>query len=108
MNKAKSFTEFYNILKTRNIPGYNIGYADKNDTIFIFPMALSQREMKGMTGKSSSRKYQKTLWNEYYEITELPRDNPKSGFVYNANHSPFKSTSEKENPDPKIFSNNGL
>ncbi len=60
MNKAESFTEFYNILKTRNIPGYNIGYADKNDTIFyIFPMALSQREMKGMTGKKFFQVIQK-------------------------------------------------
>ena len=59
-----------------------------------------------MTGKKFFQEIpKKTLWNEYYEITELPQViNPKSGFVYNANHSPFKSTSEKENPDPKNFS----
>lgn len=34
MNKAQSFTEFYKALKMNALPGYNIGYADKNDTIF--------------------------------------------------------------------------
>ena len=34
MNKARSFSEFYEALEMKAIPGYNIGYADKNDTIF--------------------------------------------------------------------------
>jgi len=106
MNKAESFTEFYNILKTRNIPGYNIGYADKNDTIFYISNGIiPKRDERYDWKKVLPGNTKKTLWNEYYEITELPQViNPKSGYVYNANHSPFKSTSEKENPDPKNFS----
>ena len=106
MNKAKSFTEFYNILKTRNIPGYNIGYADKNDTIFYISNGIiPKRDERYDWKKVLPGNTKKTLWNEYYEITELPQViNPKSGFVYNANHSPFKSTSEEENPNPKNFS----
>ena len=106
MNKAESFTEFYNILKTRNIPGYNIGYADKNDTIFYISNGIiPKRDERYDWKKVLPGNTKKTLWNEYYEITELPQViNPKSGFVYNANHSPFKSTSEKENPDPKNYS----
>ena len=34
MNKANSFTEFYTALEMKALSGYNIGYADKNDTIF--------------------------------------------------------------------------
>jgi acyl-homoserine-lactone acylase len=46
-----------------------------------------------------------TLWTEYYKTEELPQViNPKSGYVYNANHSPFKSTSLDENPNPENFS----
>ena len=106
MNKAKSFTEFYNILKTRNIPGYNIGYADKNDTIFYISNGIiPKRDERYDWKKVLPGNTKKTLWNEYYEITELPQViNPKSGFVYNANHSPFKSTSEEENPNPKNYS----
>ena len=36
MGKSKNFTEFYSTLKMKAIPGYNIGYADKNDTIFTY------------------------------------------------------------------------
>ena len=49
----------------------------------------------------------KTLWNEYYLTEELPQViSPKSGYVYNANHSPFKSTSLSENPDSKNYAKN--
>ena len=42
----------------------------------------------------------KTLWNSTYDTEELPQIiQPKSGYFYNANHSPFKSTDEKENPN---------
>ena len=34
MNKARSFSEFYSYLEWNALPGYNIGYADRNDTIF--------------------------------------------------------------------------
>tara|TARA_B100001093_G_scaffold329884_1_gene314906 strand:+ start:381 stop:2441 length:2061 start_codon:yes stop_codon:yes gene_type:complete len=106
MNKAESFTEFYNILKTRNIPGYNIGYADKNDTIFYISNGIiPKRDERYDWRKVLPGNTKKTLWNEYYEITELPQViNPKAGYIYNANHSPFKSTDEKENPDQKSFS----
>ncbi|MEC8257061.1 MAG: penicillin acylase family protein, partial [Bacteroidota bacterium] len=46
----------------------------------------------------------KTLWNSYYTTQELPQViAPKSGYVYNANHSPFFSTSPDENPNPDTF-----
>ncbi len=34
MNKAKSFTEWHNIMRTNHIPGMNFMYADQKDTIF--------------------------------------------------------------------------
>ena len=34
MNKSKTFDEFYEILKMNEIPGFNFGYADKEDNIF--------------------------------------------------------------------------
>ena len=105
MNKAKSFSEFYEIIKTRNLPGYNIGYADKNDTIFyisngIIPKRDERYNWRGVVPGNTK----KTLWTEYYNVEDLPQIiNPKSGFIYNANHSPFKSTSENENPKAENF-----
>ena len=106
MNKAKSFSEFYKIIKSRNLPGYNIGYADKNDTIFyisngIIPKRDERYNWRGVVPGNTK----KTLWTKYYNVEDLPQViNPKSGFVYNANHSPFKSTSENENPKAENFS----
>jgi len=105
MSKANSFTEFYNILKTKAIPGYNIGYADRNDTIFYISNGLIPKRVPGydwanvVPGNTI-----KTLWTETYDIEELPQlIQPKSGYFYNANHSPFKSTETNENPDSNLF-----
>ena len=108
MNKAKSFTEFYNILKKNNLPGYNIGYADKNDTIFyisngIIPKRNNNYDWRKVVPGNTK----KTLWNNYYKTEDLPQVlNPKSGYIYNANNSPFKSTSKDENPLAENFSKN--
>tara|TARA_B100000161_G_scaffold264446_1_gene237740 strand:- start:27 stop:2078 length:2052 start_codon:yes stop_codon:yes gene_type:complete len=108
MNKAKNFDEFYEILEMNQIPGYNIGYADKDDNIFyisngIIPVRNESYNWKGVVPGNTK----KTLWTKYYKTDELPQVlNPKSGYVYNANHSPFKSTSLEENPNPKNFSSN--
>jgi acyl-homoserine-lactone acylase len=106
MNKAKSFNEFYEILNMKSIPGYNIGYADRNDTIFyisngIIPIRNEKNDWTKIIDGSKSE----NLWSKYYEISELPQViNPKSGFIYNANHSPFKSSGIKDNPNPNNFS----
>lgn len=107
MNKAKNFTEFYNTLDKQELSMFNITYADKYDTIFYVNNALMpvRNEMPGfkwtstMPGNTS-----KTLWNTFRSLRELPQYiNPKSGFLFNTNHSPFLATSKSENLDPKKF-----
>ena len=108
MNKAQNFTEFYNILKMNQIPGYNIGYADKNDTIFYISNGIIPKRNDAYNWKTIvPGNTKKTLWNKYYKTEELPQViSPKSGYIYNANHSPFKSTSIEENPEPDDFAKN--
>ncbi|MBL6684767.1 MAG: penicillin acylase family protein [Flavobacteriaceae bacterium] len=108
MNKAKNFTEFYDILKMNQIPGYNIGYADKNDTIFYISNGIIPKRNDAYNWETIvPGNTKKTLWNKYYKTDELPQViSPKSGYVYNANHSPFKSTSIEENPEPNDFAKN--
>ena len=106
MNKATSFNEFYGILNMKSIPGYNIGYADKKDTIFyisngIIPIRNEKNDWTKIVDGSKGE----NLWEEYYDIKDLPQViNPKSGFIYNANHSPFKSTGWSENPKQEDYS----
>jgi len=105
MGKSKSFTEFYNVLKSKQIPGYNIVYADKNDTIFYISNGLIPRRSKDFEWKEAvPGNTSKTLWNETYDIDELPQViQPSSGYVYNANHSPFLSTDKQNNPKKEMF-----
>ena len=105
MNKANSFTEFYNILKMKALPGYNIGYADINDTIFYISNGLIPIRKKGYNWKSVvPGNTKKTLWDKTYQIQDLPQVlQPNSGYIYNANHSPFKSTGNSENPKADDF-----
>ena len=108
MNKAISFDEFYSILEMNEIPGYNIGYADKDDNIFyisngLIPIRNDKFKWTGVLPGNTSE----TLWTDYYKTHELPQViNPESGYIYNANHSPFKSTSIDENPNPNDFASN--
>ncbi len=105
MNKAKSFTEFYSILKMKALPGYNIGYADKNDTIFYISNGLIPKRRAGYDWANVvPGNTKKTLWTTTYDIEELPQVvQPHSGYFYNANHSPFKSSDTLDNPKKSAF-----
>lgn len=99
-NKAKNFTEFKAALNMKAIPGYNIVYADKYDTIYYIsngriPVRDKNYNWKiTLPGNTSA-----TLWNQLHPIEALPQVlQPRSGFVYNTNHSPFHSTEGTENP----------
>ena len=108
MGKSKNFSEFYNNLKMKELPGFNIGYADKYDTIFYMSNGIIPKRAEGYNWKGIvPGDTKKTLWTEYHNIEDLPQViQPKSGFIYNANHSPFKSTSADENPNEKNYNEN--
>jgi len=108
MGKSKNFTEFYSSLKMKSLPGFNIGYADKYDTIFYMSNGIIPKRAEGYNWKGIvPGDTKKTLWNETYDIEDLPQVlQPKSGYVYNTNHSPFKSTSNDENPKEESFDKN--
>jgi acyl-homoserine-lactone acylase len=108
MGKSKNFSEFYNNLKMRELPGFNIGYADKYDTIFYMSNGIIPKRAEGYNWKGIvPGDTKKTLWTEYHNIEDLPQViQPESGFIYNANHSPFKSTSEDENPNEENYIEN--
>ena len=99
-NKAKNFTEFKAALNMKAIPGYNIVYADKYDTIYYISNGRIPVRDKNYNWKTTlPGNTSATLWNQLHPIDALPQVlQPKSGFVYNTNHSPFHSTEGSENP----------
>src|SRR6478609_5521612 len=99
MNKAKNFSQFKKVLDWGALPGYNLVYADKFDTIYYLSNGKLPIRDKGYTwtttlpGNSSA-----TLGNKMHPISDLPQLlNPPSGYLFNSNHSPFNATASEYN-----------
>ncbi len=105
MNKARNFTEFKKALKMEAIPGYNVMYADRFDTIYYLSNAQIPYRTKGYNWKSTlPGNTSATLWNKIHPIEDLPQMiNPASGYLFNSNHSVFHATDSKDYMPMKNF-----
>jgi len=108
MNKAKNFTEFYAALNRQELSMFNIMYADRYDTIFYINNALMpvRDALNGYNWKKTvPGNTSKTLWTAFRPESSLPQYiNPKSGFLFNTNHSSFLATTAADNLKPSAFS----
>ncbi len=106
MNKATNFDEFKAALQPQDIASFNIGYADKTGNIAYFYNAKFPKRAEGYDW----RKYlpgdtSETLWTEYLPQSSNPMIiNPKSGYVYNCNGTPYEATARDEDLKPVQFS----
>lgn len=107
MNKSTNFTEFKTALEQNHLPMFNIVYADKNDTIFYISngkMPYRNADTSYHWNSTVPGNTMATLWTKFKPLSALPQHlNPKSGYLFNANHSPFLATDESENLNPKNF-----
>ncbi|GAB4183233.1 MAG: acylase [Thermoflexibacter sp.] len=100
MNKAKNLTEFKEALAMQAHAGLNLVYADKEDNLMylsngLFPKRnLKYNYLNVLEGSTSEN-----LWQADF----LPLDslailvNPKSGYVFNCNNTPFNATAPADN-----------
>jgi len=100
MNKASNFSEFKNALEMRGIGVLNFVYADKEDNIYYlsngaFPNRNPKYDWSGILPGNTSE----TLWtNETIPLDSLPQVlNPKSGWVFNTNNTPFNASDSISN-----------
>lgn len=107
MNKARNFEEFREALSMRAIICTNIVYADKDDHIYYlsngrFPIRNPNYDWQGILPGDTSA----TLWTDnYFPLDSLAQVlDPKSGYVFNANHTPFYSSGPGESPNPEELS----
>jgi acyl-homoserine-lactone acylase len=107
MNKAQNFTQFKAALTQNHLPMFNIVYADKRDTIFYISngkMPYRNTDTNYHWNATLPGNTRATLWTKFKPLSELPQYlNPKSGYLYNTNHSPFLATAENENLNPTKF-----
>ncbi|MFB0906807.1 MAG: penicillin acylase family protein, partial [Spirosomataceae bacterium] len=99
MNKATNYAEFYEAMEMVAIPGFNTVYADSDDNIFYvsngkIPIRNQDYEWAGILPGNTSE----TLWTEFHPFSDLPQYlNPKSGYLFNTNNTPFNATGEADN-----------
>ena len=106
MNKATNLAEWQAAMREGPLPMFNTGYADAEGNIFYVYNGRIPIRAEGynwqqyLPGNTSE-----TLWTEYLPFDELPQvSNPPSGFVQNANSSPYRTTLGEGNPDEANFS----
>jgi len=110
MNKARNQGDFEAALAMTASPSINYVYADKDGNIAHYYNAMMPRRPKGeefsaidwrgiVPGDQSN-----LIWQGYYPFERMPRTvNPPSGFVYNANNTPFRSSVGEGEPKPKDY-----
>lgn len=110
MNRANNFTEFYAALQQHHLPMFNIVYADKRDTIFYISngrIPVRNPDTSFHWNSTLPGNTRASLWTDIKPFSQLPQYiNPKAGYLYNTNHSPFLATDEKENLSPASFDPN--
>jgi acyl-homoserine-lactone acylase len=99
MGKSKNFTDFRNALKMEAIPGYNVMYGDRYDTIYYLSNGRLPVRQPGYDWKETvPGNTTETLWTDFHPLEKLPQVlNPASGYLYNVNHSPFNATDTRDN-----------
>jgi acyl-homoserine-lactone acylase len=109
MNKAKNFTEFANAVKMNAGPRFNIVYADRYDTIMYICNGMVPRRPQGYEwGGIVPGNTSKTLWNSYHDFHEKPMYiNPKCGYLWNTNNSPFNASGKECNLSSKRWDEQG-
>ncbi|CAH0996623.1 Glutaryl-7-aminocephalosporanic-acid acylase [Emticicia aquatica] len=105
MDKARNFSEFYKAMQMTAIPGFNTIYADKRDTIFYVSNGKIPFRTEGYDWKNTiPGNTSKTLWTSFHPLKDLPQYvNPTSGYLFNANHTPYNATGVKDNLKAQDF-----
>ncbi len=106
MNKATTLEEWQTAMREGPLPMFNAGYADKTGNIYYvynakLPLRSEGYDWEGTLPATSAE----TLWTDTLPFDDLPQVlNPASGFVQNANSTPFSATIGAGNPDPADYS----
>lgn len=107
MNKARNFTEFYAAVQQNHLAMFNIMYADRYDTIFYISNAKMPVRPDNPSFHWSSTvpgNTRASLWQQMKPVSALPQYvNPRSGYLFNTNHSPFLATEAGSNLSPSAF-----
>ncbi len=102
LNKAGTLDEFESILARMDIPSTNFIYGDKEGNIaYVYNAAMPERmpgyDWRGILPGDDP----KAIWTRPVSYESLPKYvNPASGWLYNANNTPFTAAGEGSDLSP--------
>lgn len=106
LNKATNQQEFEQALGMGTQPSINYVYADAVGNIAHYYNAMFPVRADGWDWqKDLPGDRLDLIWDEYLPFSAIPKTiNPPSGFVFNANNTPFVSSVGEGQPTPQEFS----
>ncbi|MGB3738152.1 MAG: acylase [Pontixanthobacter sp.] len=102
LNKATNFADWQRILARMDIPSTNFIYGDRAGNIAMIYNAAIPDRAEGPDWRSILPGDRSDLiWWDTVDFAAIPKIiNPASGWVYNANNTPFSATGPADNIDP--------
>jgi acyl-homoserine-lactone acylase len=105
LDKARNRDEWLAAMKLQALPSINYIYADEKGNIGYvyngqFPVRKPGFDWKGILPGDRSD----LIWHSYVPFDKIPQIwNPKSGFVFNSNNTPFQATGPQDDLKPSQF-----
>lgn len=99
LNKATQLGEWIEAMKLQTLPSINYIYADRQGNIAYvynaqFPARAEGPDWSGVVAGDDSS----LIWQGYLPFEAVPKlFNPNSGYLYNANNTPFRATAPHDN-----------
>ena len=105
MDKAQNFDEWRSAMEMGAIPSFNVVYADREGHIaYFYNAAIPVRAAGHDWSKAQPGDAPDRLWAGRRPFSAVPQVvDPASGYVVNANNSPFMASGEGDNPDPDAY-----
>ncbi|MBX7059848.1 MAG: penicillin acylase family protein [Leptospirales bacterium] len=104
MNRARNFGEWQKAMEIQGLPMFHTIYADSQNIFYVYNALLPRRKAgvnyHGVLPGDRSDYF----WKDYMSFAELPQIlNPPADFLQNANSTPWRTTLDPGNPDPRRF-----
>lgn len=106
LDKARDLGEWRDAMKLQALPSINYIYADKHGNIAYIYNGLFPVRKEGVDWKATLPGDRSDLiWRDYLPFDKIPQIlNPRSGFVFNSNNTPFRATAANDNLKAGDFS----
>ncbi len=105
MNRATDYAEWRKAMEMQALPSLNAVYADGDGVIaYYYNAAIPVRKAGVDWSKAQDGSDPSLVWQGKRTLNDVPQVVlPASGYVVNANHTPFQSSGAADNPNPENF-----